>query len=207
MKKRKFMAVLLAAALCVLGGCSNAKEETGGSDAPEEYQFVSEHVGKSLEEVKKLIDGDWEDRSEPDSDIKQYQDADGNFYIFYGDRLRAVRYAYDDAEKGFQACRANYEYINETFGDEILDHVMPDQKTLKDIQSLDAFKEYGDEESKYDVASNWYFAEDPSQWEYADPKLEEVWETYDNQPVLILDMWMIDDELSLAVGYVGLPKE
>lgn len=207
MKKRKFMAVLLAAALCVLGGCSNAAEETGGSDAPEEYQFVSEHVGKSSEEVKKLIDGDWEDRSEPDSDMKQYQDADGNFYIFYGDRLGAVRFAYDDAEKGFQACRANYAYINETFGDEILDHVMPDQKTLKDIQSLDAFKEYGDGESEYDVASNWYFAEDPSQWEYADPKLEEVWETYDNQPVLILDMWMIDDELSLAVGYVGLPKE
>ena len=207
MKKRKFMAVLLAAALCVLGGCSNAAEETGGSDAPEEYQFVSEHVGKSSEEVKKLIDGDWEDRSEPDSDMKQYQDADGNFYIFYGDRLRGVRYAYDDAEKGFQACRANYEYINETFGDEILDHVLPDQKTLKDIQSLDAFKEYGDGESEYDVASNWYFAEDPSQWEYADPKLEEVWEMYDNQPVLILDMWMIDDELSLAVGYVGLPKE
>ena len=194
--------------LCLLCGCSTGNEKKTGDAIPQEYQFLQTNVGKSSEEVKGIIGTDWSDKSCSDVEVKQFEDTDGNYYIFYNDRLSAVRYAYSDQEQGFQKCRELYEYFEKTFGEERRDNVLPEQKTLKDIKTLTEFQAIGNGENTYDAASNWYFTEDSSQWECIsqDEKIKEMWERSDGKPSLILNLWMIDDKLSVAVGYTGLPK-
>lgn len=194
--------------LCLLCGCSTGNEKKTGDAIPQEYQFLQTNVGKSSEEVKGIIGTDWSDKSYSDVEVKQFEDSDGNYYIFYNDRLSAVRYAYSDQEQGFQKCRELYEYFEKTFGEERRDNVLPEQKTLKDIKTLTEFQTIGNGENTYNAASNWYFTEDSSQWECIsqDEKIKEIWERSDGKPSLILNLWMIDDKLSVAVGYTGLPK-
>ncbi len=37
-------------------------------------------------------------------------------------------------------------------------------------------------------------------------EMKGVWEQSDGKPILILDLWMADDKLSVALGYTGFPK-
>lgn len=201
---KKTMGLLLVMMLCALCGCSKTE-----NDMPEEYRFIETNVGKTSAEVKELIGDDWTDQSVSGSDAKQYQDTDGNNYIFYNDRLTAVRYAYGDAEQGFQKCMDIYAYINRAVGEENKNAGLQDEKTLKDVQSLEAFQSYGGERTSYDVASNWYFAKDPSQWECMSQSeaAQSMWQKNDGRPVLVLNAQMADEDISVAIGYFGVPKE
>lgn len=199
---------MLAAMLGVLYGCSQTEEKTGGDGMPEEYQFVKTNVGKSSDEVKNLIGKDWEDTSALDSQAKRFQDADGNQYVFHNDRLTAVQYVYEDAEQGFQKCRDIYTYICDAYGEEREDNVREEDATLKDITTLDEFQSLGGERNPYQAVSNWFFTEDPSQWECisGDEMSQSAWEGTGGRPVLILDMQMADNRLSVNIGYSGVPK-
>lgn len=208
MKKMKILLTAAMACILCLPGCSQSEEKTDGKDIPEEYQFVETNVGKSSEEVKALIGKDWEDRSEPGTEVTRYQDADGNQYMFYDDRLAAVQYAYEDPEQGFLTCRSIYDYISDAVGEEAKDHVLPGDKTLKDITTLEEFQALGGEESTYDAASNWYLTSGVSDWECISDSaaMQTIWEDSGEQPILTLNLWMADQQLSVAIGYSGVPN-
>ena len=205
---KKITVILSMVLLCMLCGCSMGNEKKTEGDVPKEYQFLQTNVGKSAEEVKAAVGTDWTDQSYEDTEVKQWVDADGNDYIFYNDRLAAVRYVYSDKEQGFEKCRELYEYFEQTYGEERKDNVLPEQKTLKDITTLEEFQSFGNGEDTYDAASNWYFAKDSSQWECAseDERIKQVWNDSGEKPVLILNLWMREDKLSVVVGYTGFPK-
>ena len=205
---KKIKIVLCVVLLFVLCGCSMKNDKKNEDTVPDEYEFLQTNIGKTSEEVKTIIGKDWTDQSYPGVETTQFEDTDGNYYIFHGDRLAAVRYAYADQEQGFQKCRELYEYFEKTYGEELKDSVLLNRQTLKDITTLAEFQKVGNGESMYDVFSNWYFAEDASQWECVsqDEEMKGVWEQSDGKPILILDLWMADDKLSVALGYTGFPK-
>lgn len=205
---KKIKIVLCVVLLFVLCGCSMKNDKKNEDTVPDEYEFLQTNVGKTSEEVKTIIGKDWTDQSYPGVETTQFEDTDGNYYIFYGDRFAAVRYAYADQEQGFQKCRELYEYFEKTYGEELKDSILLNRETLKDITTLAEFQKVGNGESMYDVFSCWYFAEDSSQWECVsqDEKLKGVWEQSDGKPILTLDLWMADDKLSVTLEYTGFPK-
>lgn len=200
--------------LVTLVGCqktsSNSTTTTNETtvEASEEFVFLEENVGKSVEELTAILNDELTPVAESSN---VYLDSNGVQYSFQNDKLVIMKYTYQDVEEGFNTVRRVYESINASVGDERLDNITENEKTFKDVLTLDDLRALpASSDGAYVCSSNWFYEKEGVNWEPSNPDNEivmKVWEANQKRPMLVLDVRLYDSELWMSIGFNAVPVE
>lgn len=193
---------------------SSYEAEADTTEAPttpieeaEEFTFLEENLGKSVDEMNALLD----DELSTTEKENVYVDSNGVQYGFQNDRLTTLKYVYSDVDKGFETVRKVYNYIMASVGDERLDNVLETEKTFKDILTIEDFRSLPlTSDGAYACSSNWFYDKDGIDWELPSSDNEIVvrfWELDDKRTTTVLYVRLYDTELSMSIGFNAVPKK